>query len=102
MIYDARTLSRQHSLQDHGARTMTIQFGYRCTYCEGSVHTKRVVREAFKHKAGFVILEDVVIGVCDTCGNRYYLAEILKRVQAIAKGEIPPERTEQVPVAHAL
>ena len=58
-------------------------------------------REAFKHKAGFVILEDVVIGVCDRCGNRYYSANTLRRVQAIATGKIPAERTEQVPVAHA-
>ena len=77
------------------------QFGYRCEYCKGTVREKRVEREAFKHKAGFVILEDVVIGVCDQCGNRYYTAETLKRVQAVATGRIPPERTEQVPVAHA-
>lgn len=80
---------------------MTIHFGYRCEYCEGTVREKRVEREAFKHKAGFVILEDVVIGICDKCGNRYYSADTLKRVQAIAIGKIPPERTEQVPVAHA-
>jgi YgiT-type zinc finger domain-containing protein len=81
---------------------MTTQFGYRCEYCAGTVRAKRVEREAFKHKIGFVILEDVIIGVCDTCGNRYYLAETLKRVHAIATGATPPERTEQVPVAHAL
>ena len=44
---------------------MKSQFGYQCEYCEGTVREKRVEREAFKHKAGFVILEDVVIGVCD-------------------------------------
>ncbi|MGH7966711.1 MAG: YgiT-type zinc finger protein [Candidatus Binatia bacterium] len=80
---------------------MTTQFGYRCEYCEGTVREKRVEREAFKHKLGFVILENVGIGVCDQCGNRYYRAETLKRVQAIASGKIPPERTEQVPVSHA-
>jgi YgiT-type zinc finger domain-containing protein len=80
---------------------MAAQFGYRCEYCEGTVREKQVEREAFKHKAGFVILEDVAIGVCDKCGNRYYTAETLKRVQAIAVGKIRPERTEQVPVAHA-
>lgn len=80
---------------------MTTRFGYRCEYCEGTVREKRVQREAFKHKAGFVILEDVVIGVCDRCGNRYYSADTLKQVQAIATGNIPSERTEQVPVAHA-
>ena len=35
------------------------------------------------------------------CGNRYYTAETLKRVQAIATGKLAPERTEQVPVSHA-
>jgi len=80
---------------------MTTQFGYRCEYCEGTVRERRVEREAFKHKAGFVILEDVVIGVCDRCGNRYYSAGTLKRVQAIATGLMAPDRTEQVPVAHA-
>ncbi|HEV8714942.1 MAG TPA: YgiT-type zinc finger protein [Candidatus Binatia bacterium] len=80
---------------------MRKQFGYKCEYCEGTVREKYVEREAFKHKAGFVILEDVAIGVCDKCGNRYYTADTLKRVQAIAAGEIRPERTEQVPVAHA-
>lgn len=80
---------------------MTPEFGYQCEYCEGRVQAKRVEREAFKHKVGFVILEDVVIGICDKCGNRYYSADTLKRVHGIASGEIPPERTEQIPVARA-
>ncbi|MEE8242004.1 MAG: hypothetical protein V3R61_00795 [candidate division NC10 bacterium] len=42
-----------------------------------------------------------MFGVCDKCGNRYYSADILKRVEAIATGKIPPELTEEVPVAHA-
>lgn len=80
---------------------MISLFGYQCEYCEGTVKEKHVEREAFKHKTGFVILEDVVIGVCDKCGNRYYTAETLKQVQAIALGKVRPDRTEQVPVAHA-
>ncbi len=80
---------------------MKTQFGYQCEYCEGTVQEKRVEREAFKHKAGFVILEEVVLGVCDKCGNRYYTAETLKRVQAVATGKVPPERIEQVPVVQA-
>ncbi len=80
---------------------MTTHFGYRCECCEGTVRKKRLEREAFKHKAGFVILEDVVIGVCDKCGNRYFSADTLKRLQADAIGNILPGPTEQVPVAHA-
>jgi len=52
-------------------------YGYPCTYCDGTVRPRRVEREAFKHKTGFVILEHIVIGVCETCGNRYYTADLL-------------------------
>ena len=75
-------------------------YGYRCEYCEGTVQPRTLSREAFKHKNGFIILEDVTIGVCDVCGNRYYSADILHAVQAIATGAKTPERMESVPVAH--
>ena len=47
-----------------------------------------------------MILEDVTIGVCDNCGNRYYSAEILHGVHAVATGSKAPERIEQIPVTH--
>jgi YgiT-type zinc finger domain-containing protein len=75
-------------------------YGYNCEYCEGMVQARVVKREAFKHRDGFVILEDVAIGVCDNCGNRYYSASILHTVHAVATGGQLPERTEQIPVAH--
>jgi YgiT-type zinc finger domain-containing protein len=75
-------------------------YGYRCEYCEGTVQPRVVEREAFKHKNGFVILEDITIGVCDSCGNRYYRADILHTVHEIATGMRLPERTEEIPVAH--
>lgn len=46
-------------------------YGYKCEYCDGTVQPREEKREAFKHRDGFIILEDVVIGVCDECGNRY-------------------------------
>ena len=76
-------------------------YGYPCEYCEGTVRSKRVKREAFKHKNGFVILEDVDVGVCEICGSRYYGAEILHTVHDVATGAKPFERTEAIPVAHA-
>ena len=68
-------------------------YGYRCQYCSGTVHAKKVAMEGFKHKRGFIILEDVTIGVCDTCGDRYYTADILHTVHELATGEIKPDRT---------
>jgi len=80
---------------------MKKQFGYHCEYCEGTVRAKRLECEAFKHKSGFVILKPVTIGICDQCGNRYYTADVLQRVHAIATGKIKAERTQRVPVARA-
>ena len=74
-------------------------YGYRCEYCVGTVRERVVGREAFKHRRGFVILEQVPVGVCDTCGNRYYHASLLRRVEEIAGGGASAARTEQVPVA---
>lgn len=74
-------------------------YGYKCEYCDGTVQERRVKREAFKHRDGFVILEDVPIGVCDKCGYRYYHASLLRRVQEIAAKTESPVRIEQVPVA---
>jgi YgiT-type zinc finger domain-containing protein len=74
-------------------------YGYQCEYCEGTVQPRTVKREAFKHRDGFVILENVSIGICDNCGNRYYSADILHGVHAVATGAQTAERTEQIPVA---
>ena len=74
-------------------------YGYQCEYCSGVVQPKIVEREAFKHKNGFVILENITIGICDSCGNRYYHAGILHTVHEIATGKRLPEKTEKIPVS---
>ena len=73
-------------------------YGYKCDYCDGIVREKIVKREAFKHKNGFVILENVPIGVCDICGTRYYHADLLHRVAKVATGKVAA-KSERVPVA---
>jgi len=75
-------------------------YGYRCEYCSGTVQPRTIEREAFKHRNGFIILENVEIGVCDVCGNRYYSSDIIHTVDEIATGRKAPERTERIPVAH--
>ena len=80
---------------------MKDSYGYGCEYCKGTVRERTVEREAFKHKNAFVILENASIGICDRCGNHYYSAAILRRVQEIATGKTPPDRLEPIPVAHA-
>jgi YgiT-type zinc finger domain-containing protein len=64
-----------------------LSFSYECEECDGTVRPKLIEREAFRHKSGSVILENVVIGICDSCGNRYYSADILHRVHEIATSQ---------------
>ena len=75
-------------------------YGYQCEYCEGTVRPKKVAREAFKHEKGFIILEGIVVGICDSCGTRYYSSDILHAVHDIATGAKSFERVEEVPVSH--
>lgn len=74
-------------------------YGYKCEYCNGIVQKRVVEREAFKHRDGFVILENVPVGVCDKCGYRYYHSTLLHRVEEISTKRKAPQRIELVPVA---
>ena len=78
---------------------VSTMYGYKCEFCDGTVREVLVEREAFKHARGFVILENVPVGICDVCGNRYYHASLLRRVEEIALGRRAVDRTEPVPVA---
>jgi YgiT-type zinc finger domain-containing protein len=73
--------------------------GDACEYCDGTVRERLVKREVFRHKNGLVILEHVPIGICDTCGERYYSAEVLHKVHNIATGRTKPARKVTVPIA---
>ena len=75
-------------------------YGQMCEHCEGTVRPKKIDREAFKHKKGFVILEGIIVGVCDSCGMRYYSAEILHEVHNVATGAKAFDRIEKIPVSH--
>lgn len=52
-------------------------------------------------KAGFVILEDVTIGICDGCGSRFYTADTPQRGQDVATGAVAAQRFDEILVAHA-
>ena len=73
-------------------------YGFSCEHCGGMVRERRAEREALRHKGGFVILEDVPVGICERCGARYFDASVLRRVAEIGCGTAPPLRTIEVPV----
>jgi YgiT-type zinc finger domain-containing protein len=77
---------------------MRDMYNFACEHCQGLVRERVVAREALRHKGGFVVLEDVPIGVCEKCGARYFDASVVRRVAEIGRGTIPAEKTVEVPV----
>lgn len=74
-------------------------YGYACESCAGTVRMEIVHRELFTHRDGFVILENVPIGVCDQCGHRYYHSSLIRRVEEIATHQKSADRVEMIPVS---
>lgn len=69
-----------------------------CEYCHGTISHSYVKQEVFKHKVRLVIIENTYVGVCGSCGSRYYSAQLLHLVHEVATGTRLPQRTEQIPV----
>ena len=59
---------------------MSEMYGFKCEYCDGTVEEK-ITTEDFWHKGRLVVLEHVPVGICNTCKNRYYSAEGLKKLE---------------------
>ena len=76
----------------------TLQ-GERCDFCEiGTLRFKRV-REFYRKGEDVVIIDDVPAFVCNYCGERYYLAEVSKKMRHIAENGEKLKNRISVPVA---
>ena len=68
-----------------------------CEYCEGTVRERRV-RDDYWSRDRLVIIENVPVGVCDRCGERYYAAAVLEKMDQIAHRRSRIKRVIKVPV----
>lgn len=68
-----------------------------CEYCNGEVREKTVT-VPYRHKGKLVIIENVPARVCRRCGERYYDAVTVERMEAIARRKKTVEKTMMVPV----
>lgn len=63
--YDMSAHAMEEMAEEWSMKSLNLRsrnmYGYRCEYCEGTVHPRTVKQEAFKHRDGFVILENVAI-----------------------------------------
>jgi len=71
---------------------------HRCHFCGGEVLEKRITID---HRWGdklMAIIENVPAGVCQTCGEQYFKAEVVKEIERIASSGETPKRMLQVPL----
>jgi YgiT-type zinc finger domain-containing protein len=52
----------------------------------------------YRHKGKLVIIENVPVGVCRRCGERYYEAVTVEKMGAIARQKKAAKKTMVVPV----
>jgi len=69
-----------------------------CEYCGGPVK-QRKARVDHRCKGALVVVENVPVGVCQLCGERYYAAAVLRRLDLVAQGKAGSVRHISVPVA---
>lgn len=70
-----------------------------CYYCGGVVEERLLPRELRWHKELFVI-EDVPMGVCKQCGEKFITPSVAKDIDRILEEKEEPIKTIQVPVYH--
>lgn len=68
----------------------------KCEYCGGPVREKLVTVD-YWHKKKLYLFENVPVGVCKKCGERYYPGPVLERFEEIVSHRDMFERWVKVP-----
>jgi YgiT-type zinc finger domain-containing protein len=68
-----------------------------CYFCGGSVEERLVPRE-IRWKGELLVFENVPMGVCAQCGEKFILPEVAKKIDSVLESKIRPSRVLQVPV----
>jgi len=56
-----------------------------CTFCGGRVTGRRTQKPCFWGDKLVALVDGVPTGVCEQCGERYYRAAVLKRIETDLK-----------------
>lgn len=56
-----------------------------CTFCRGRVTERRIQKPCYWGDKLIALVDRVPTGVCEQCGERYYRAAVLKRIEARLK-----------------
>ncbi|MEK7616770.1 MAG: type II toxin-antitoxin system MqsA family antitoxin [Patescibacteria group bacterium] len=71
---------------------------HKCYFCGGKTKIKNITVD-FRWGDKLFVVENVPIEVCSQCGERYYSAEVSKKLdELVKKTSKKPEKTLEVPV----
>lgn len=70
----------------------------KCYFCKGKTEIKNIDVD-FRWGNKLFVVEDVPVEVCSQCGERYYSAEVSKRLDELVKKQTyRPQKVLEVPV----
>ena len=67
-----------------------------CFFCGGAVHERRVRREVW-WDGHLHLIEDVPVGVCGQCGEKFIRPGVAKVIDRMLAGEVAPDHFVEVP-----
>ena len=69
-----------------------------CEYCPGALKSRRV-HARFPYRRGIIYVDQVPAWVCERCGEQYFNAAVVKRLEEIARRRGRIKRKISFPLA---
>ncbi|MFQ5574818.1 MAG: YgiT-type zinc finger protein, partial [Terriglobia bacterium] len=68
-----------------------------CRYCGGEVE-ERLERLDYRYHGQLFLVENVTVGVCKQCGEKFLTAQVAKQIEAAVSSVKEPVATVAIPV----
>jgi YgiT-type zinc finger domain-containing protein len=69
-----------------------------CEFCHSREIVRTVVNEVYPSSDEYFLIENIPVWRCTQCGERYYEATVLVKVERLLEKRTPVLRTVQMPV----
>ena len=70
----------------------------KCEFCEGTLESRKVTVDS-RRGGRLVVIEGVPARVCNRCGERYYPAVVVRKLEEISARRRTSKRIIRVPIA---
>lgn len=75
---------------------------HKCHFCGGKVLEKRITVDYRWGDELIAVIENVPAGVCQVCGEQYFKADIVKKMEELVHSKEKPKKTIQVPLRELM